>query len=243
MTKKVKDKVFSWCAKCHRWTTTHTTNTHTGKRSGASANNGNGTMANHLSMIHDPSVWLAASNPIFGSHAKNSRLSRALPRTPAPPPRASTLARVGSRARARTQGPVYRPRSHATACAHGPVPSSPRVSRHAPVPTTPCYHPCQCHTTTFIQPQDPFHHLDPPLCPSFHPSNLPSSILPTPYHPRCVCCSSFGTPSLRSSLLDYCRLYCRNLPQQFETHCCLPSDLLSTILLANSTLHYLLHHA
>ncbi|KAI2498513.1 hypothetical protein MHU86_15973 [Fragilaria crotonensis] len=31
-SKKVKDKAFNWCEKCRRWTTTHTTATHTGQR-------------------------------------------------------------------------------------------------------------------------------------------------------------------------------------------------------------------
>jgi hypothetical protein len=31
-SKKVKDKASNWCDKCRRWTTTHTTATHTGQR-------------------------------------------------------------------------------------------------------------------------------------------------------------------------------------------------------------------
>ena len=33
LVKRVKDNTFNWCGKCHRWTTTHTTATHTGKSS------------------------------------------------------------------------------------------------------------------------------------------------------------------------------------------------------------------
>jgi Zinc knuckle len=31
-TKTHNGKTFNWCAKCHRWTTTHTTSTHTGQK-------------------------------------------------------------------------------------------------------------------------------------------------------------------------------------------------------------------
>ena len=52
MTKKVKENVFNWCAKCKRWTTTHTTITHTsGKK------NEGGKQA-HASLLElDPSAW------------------------------------------------------------------------------------------------------------------------------------------------------------------------------------------
>jgi hypothetical protein len=117
LTKKVKEKVFSWCAKCHRWTTTHTTNTHTGKKSSASA--GNSTMANHLSMIHDPSVWLASTNPIFGSHPENSRVCSARSA-----PNDSHRARSSARTRVIASS-TTRPRAHRL------VPSSPRAPSRA----------------------------------------------------------------------------------------------------------------
>jgi hypothetical protein len=50
-TKKVNDKMFNWCAKCGRWTTTHTTAEHTGKPS-------NELVANlSEGLVLDPSAW------------------------------------------------------------------------------------------------------------------------------------------------------------------------------------------
>jgi hypothetical protein len=58
MSKKVKDKTFNWCKKCRRWTTTHTTATHTGQ----CQNTANSTPAAQASLsafsVADPSVWL-----------------------------------------------------------------------------------------------------------------------------------------------------------------------------------------
>ena len=71
-TSKVhNDKTFNWCSKCHRWTTTHTTTTHTGtpRPTAPSARlahatprrrNNNNVAANlaNLSLLPDPSVWM-----------------------------------------------------------------------------------------------------------------------------------------------------------------------------------------
>ena len=54
-TKKVKENVFHWCAKCHRWTTTHTTATNTSKRKDGKDNGPSETSASLLEL--DPSVW------------------------------------------------------------------------------------------------------------------------------------------------------------------------------------------
>jgi Zinc knuckle len=54
--KKVKDKTFNWCEKCRRWTTTHTTATHTGQRRNPPA--AATPQANLSTLSLDPSVWL-----------------------------------------------------------------------------------------------------------------------------------------------------------------------------------------
>ena len=83
-TKQHNDKTFNWCAKCHRWTTTHTTGTHTGPTQSSPSRprrppgNRNHQRPNrphptpqppkaNLSLVHDPSVWLAdfSSPPTF----------------------------------------------------------------------------------------------------------------------------------------------------------------------------------
>ena len=48
-TKTVKGKVFNWCEKCNRWSTTHSTSTHIGKDKNDTA------QANHVTW--DPAVW------------------------------------------------------------------------------------------------------------------------------------------------------------------------------------------
>ena len=52
-TKKLKNREFHWCAKCNSWSTTHGTDTHTGKKSSDQV------AAANLSI--DPSVWLNMS--------------------------------------------------------------------------------------------------------------------------------------------------------------------------------------
>ena len=57
MSKKVKDKTFNWCDKCRRWTTTHSTATHTGQRN--TSTNQSPAQANLTSFsVSDPSVWM-----------------------------------------------------------------------------------------------------------------------------------------------------------------------------------------
>jgi hypothetical protein len=53
-TKKVNDKPFNWCAKCGRWTTTHTTQQHTGKVDAEPAAN----LA--AGLVVDPSAWIVS---------------------------------------------------------------------------------------------------------------------------------------------------------------------------------------
>ena len=63
--KKVKDKTFNWCEKCRRWTTTHTTATHTGQR--RTPGNTNGTsppQANVSTLSPGPSVWMFDFPPL-----------------------------------------------------------------------------------------------------------------------------------------------------------------------------------
>ena len=64
-TKLHNNKSFNWCAKCHRWTTTHTTSTHTGQKNNHAMtrnpparvhNSGSSAAIANLSLIHDPSV-------------------------------------------------------------------------------------------------------------------------------------------------------------------------------------------
>ncbi len=56
--KQTNGKAFNWCASCKRWTTTHTTATHTGGvKRGADEANGGGTAINNVSLAFDPSVW------------------------------------------------------------------------------------------------------------------------------------------------------------------------------------------
>ena len=73
-TKVHNDKTFNWCSKCHRWTTTHNTSTHTGTQRPAppsarlahtSSRRRNTTTANlaNLSLTPDPSVWMMDVTP------------------------------------------------------------------------------------------------------------------------------------------------------------------------------------
>jgi hypothetical protein len=63
MSKKVKDKAFNWCEKCCRWTTTHTTATHTGQRRNNTTVPAPAAQA-YLSAfsVADPSVWMVDFN-------------------------------------------------------------------------------------------------------------------------------------------------------------------------------------
>ena len=55
-TKPANGKNFMWCATCKRWTTTHSTATHTGGRKASDGSNG-GAAVNNVSLVYDPSVW------------------------------------------------------------------------------------------------------------------------------------------------------------------------------------------
>jgi hypothetical protein len=67
MSKKVKDKTFNWCEKCRRWTTTHTTATHTGQRRNNASAPAPSAQANLSAFsIADPSVWMFD----FDDHAR-----------------------------------------------------------------------------------------------------------------------------------------------------------------------------
>ncbi|KAI2503664.1 hypothetical protein MHU86_10788 [Fragilaria crotonensis] len=58
-SKKVKDKAFNWCEKCRRWTTTHTTATHTGQRRNNASAPAPSAQANLSAFsVADPSVWM-----------------------------------------------------------------------------------------------------------------------------------------------------------------------------------------
>ena len=56
-TKTTENHTFNWCATCKRWSTTHSTATHTGSSTGPSAS-----MAT-APLVQDPSVWLAEYGP------------------------------------------------------------------------------------------------------------------------------------------------------------------------------------
>jgi hypothetical protein len=63
--KQTNGKAFNWCASCKRWTTTHTTATHTGgSKRGADEANGGGTAINNVSLAFDPSVWTTENDVI-----------------------------------------------------------------------------------------------------------------------------------------------------------------------------------
>ena len=55
-SKKVKDRTFNWCEKCRRWTTTHTTATHTGGERRQSSPPTQPS-AHLTTLIPEPSVW------------------------------------------------------------------------------------------------------------------------------------------------------------------------------------------
>ena len=55
-TKPANGKNFMWCATCKRWTTTHSTATHTGGKKASDGSNG-GAAVNNVSLVYDPSVW------------------------------------------------------------------------------------------------------------------------------------------------------------------------------------------
>ncbi|KAI2500371.1 hypothetical protein MHU86_14114 [Fragilaria crotonensis] len=58
-TKKTDTHTFNWCATCKRWTTTHTTETHTGISKNAASNGSPNTgSAAMYSLVQDPSVWI-----------------------------------------------------------------------------------------------------------------------------------------------------------------------------------------
>ena len=84
-TKKHNDKTFNWCSKCNRWTTTHTTATHTGAPSnqhsrgnqrqvGRPGNRRNTSStppqapAANLTLFRDPSVWHMDVPPPHDDH-------------------------------------------------------------------------------------------------------------------------------------------------------------------------------
>ena len=76
ITKKVKDNTFHWCAKCKRWTSTHTTATHIGKRKD------NDQPQNTASLLElDPSAWCLSKDvdlPIVtrSIHARTQMLAK-----------------------------------------------------------------------------------------------------------------------------------------------------------------------
>ncbi len=63
--KQAHGKASNWCASCKRWTTTHSTATHTGgAKRGADGANGGGTSINNVSLAFDPSVWTTENEVI-----------------------------------------------------------------------------------------------------------------------------------------------------------------------------------
>ena len=57
-TKSVNGKTFHWCATCKRWTTTHSTETHTGAKKNKSTDGSSRSAAvNNASLVYNPSVW------------------------------------------------------------------------------------------------------------------------------------------------------------------------------------------
>ncbi|KAI2509100.1 hypothetical protein MHU86_5348 [Fragilaria crotonensis] len=58
-TKKTDTHTFNWCASCKRWTTTHSTETHTGvSRNTVSNGTPAASSTAMLSLVQDPSVWI-----------------------------------------------------------------------------------------------------------------------------------------------------------------------------------------
>ena len=68
-TKRVKENVFHWCAKCHRWTTTHTTVTHTSKKKDDKKDGPSEASASLLEL--DPSVWCCSYHLPNGVFTRN----------------------------------------------------------------------------------------------------------------------------------------------------------------------------
>ena len=62
-TKPANGKTFNWCATCKRWTTTHSTATHTGKKA-SDAGSSNGAAINNVSLVYDPSAWTTEATVI-----------------------------------------------------------------------------------------------------------------------------------------------------------------------------------
>ena len=58
-SKPVNGRTFNWCATCKRWTTTHSTATHTGGKKKASE--GNNAAVNNVSLVYDASAWTTAA--------------------------------------------------------------------------------------------------------------------------------------------------------------------------------------
>ena len=56
--KPVNGKTFHWCATCKHWTTTHSTETHTGaKKNKPTDGSSRSAAVNNASLVYDPSVW------------------------------------------------------------------------------------------------------------------------------------------------------------------------------------------
>ena len=65
----MKGNTFNWCAKCKRWTTTHTTATHTGKPNDKKENRS----ASASLLEYDPSVWCLSYSLDQGSVTREMR--------------------------------------------------------------------------------------------------------------------------------------------------------------------------
>ena len=61
-TKDSNGRTFHWCAKCKRWSTTHSTDTHVSKTPGSSRGGGGGRAAANA-LTFDTSAWMAMASP------------------------------------------------------------------------------------------------------------------------------------------------------------------------------------
>lgn len=59
-TKKTETHTFHWCATCKRWSTTHSTETHTGGK--PTPSNGAPAAMNASALVQDPSVWVTEAD-------------------------------------------------------------------------------------------------------------------------------------------------------------------------------------
>ena len=77
----MQNRKFEWCAHCKRWSTTHNTSTHTGRGQGGSGKTNPEAQAN-LSLVPDPSFWMARCIPFLPRRNKDHQTPLVVPVSP-----------------------------------------------------------------------------------------------------------------------------------------------------------------